>query len=121
MTKAFLPEMIEKNHGHIVTMASMAGLFGAAGLCDYCASKSAVIGFDESLRNELLRINKTGIATTVVCPNVINTGMFNGYSSSLLPPLEPEYVADKIIEAVLTNQKILMLPKFMYFIYVFKG
>lgn len=73
--------MIEKNHGHVVTMASMAGLFGSAGLCDYCASKYACIGFDESLRNELLRLGKTGVKTTVVCPNYISTGMFNGFDS----------------------------------------
>jgi len=33
--KAFLPNMIEKNHGHLVTIASMAGKFGSAGLCHY--------------------------------------------------------------------------------------
>ena len=56
----------------------MAGLFGNAGLCDYCASKFAAFGFDESLRNELLRLGKDGVNTTVVCPYYINTGMFKG-------------------------------------------
>ncbi|RNA05254.1 epidermal retinol dehydrogenase 2-like [Brachionus plicatilis] len=119
MNKAFLPDMIKKNHGHIVTISSMAGLFGAAGLCDYCASKSAIIGFDESLRNELLRLHKTGVKTTLVCPNVISTGMFNGYNS-VIPELDPYYVADKIIEAILTEQKVLLIPKIMYFLYFFK-
>lgn len=73
--------MIEKNHGHLVTVASMAGKFGAAGLCDYCASKFAVVGFDESVRNELNRLGKTGVKTTVVCPYYINTGMFDGVKS----------------------------------------
>jgi short-subunit dehydrogenase len=76
--KAFLPAIMEKNHGHIVTIASMAGLFGNAGLCDYCASKFAAVGFDESLRNEILRLGKDGVKTTVVCPYYINTGMFQG-------------------------------------------
>jgi hypothetical protein len=35
--------------------------------------------------------------------------------------LEPEYVADKIIEAILTNQKVLFLPRLMYILYAFKG
>lgn len=48
--KAFLPSMLEKNRGHIVSTASAAGLFGVAGLCDYCASKFAAVGFMESLR-----------------------------------------------------------------------
>lgn len=42
--------MREKNCGHIVTIASMAGLTGAARLVDYCASKFAAVGFMESLR-----------------------------------------------------------------------
>ena len=45
--------MLEKNHGHIVTIASSAGLFGVTGLADYCASKFAAVGFDESMRNEI--------------------------------------------------------------------
>jgi all-trans-retinol dehydrogenase (NAD+) len=56
----------------------MAGIFGTAGLCDYCASKFAVFGYDESLRNELTRLGKDGVHTTVVCPYYINTGMFDG-------------------------------------------
>ncbi len=76
--KALIPSMIEKNHGHIVTIASLAGLFGIAGLSDYCASKFAAVGFDESLRNEFSALGKTGIKTTVVCPYYIKTGMFDG-------------------------------------------
>ncbi len=74
--------MLEKNHGHLVTIASSAGLFGVAGLGDYCASKYAAVGFEESLRNELVRLNKTGVYTTVVCPYFINTGMFDGVKST---------------------------------------
>lgn len=73
--------MIEKNHGHIVTIASVAGVFGAAGLCDYCSSKFAAVGFEESLRNELSRLGKDGVQTTLVCPYFINTGMFAGARS----------------------------------------
>ena len=73
--------MMDKNHGHIVSVASIAGLFGSADLCDYSASKFAVIGFDESLRNELMRLGKTGVKTTIVCPYFINTGMFAGAKS----------------------------------------
>jgi hypothetical protein len=37
--KACLPSMMDNNHGHIVTIASSAGLCGTPGLADYCASK----------------------------------------------------------------------------------
>ena len=76
-TKAFLPAMLEKNHGHIVSIASCAGLGGVRGLCDYCSSKFGAVGFQESLHMELKAIN-TDINTTVVCPYYINTGMFDG-------------------------------------------
>ena len=42
--KAFLPSMLEKNAGHVVTIASSAGLSGTPGLVDYCASKFAAVG-----------------------------------------------------------------------------
>jgi all-trans-retinol dehydrogenase (NAD+) len=76
--KSFLPAMLSRNHGHIVTIASAAGLFGTNGLVDYCASKFAAVGFDETLRAELWAQRKTGVHTTVVCPFYINTGMFEG-------------------------------------------
>ena len=44
--KAFLPAMVERNHGHIVTIASSAGLVGVSKLTDYCASKWAAVGFE---------------------------------------------------------------------------
>lgn len=115
-----MPRMIEKNHGHVVTIASVAGLFGTAGLVDYCSSKFAAVGFDESLRNELSRLGKTGVKTTCINPYYINTGMFDGVRSELLPLLEPDYVADKIIEAILTNQKVLYMPRLMYLAHFMK-
>ncbi len=51
--KEFLPDMLKKNKGHIVSIASMAGIVGVPGLADYCGSKFAVFGVDESLRLEL--------------------------------------------------------------------
>ncbi|KAK6302545.1 hypothetical protein J4Q44_G00269000 [Coregonus suidteri] len=115
--KAFLPAMTANNHGHLVSIASSAGLIGVNGLADYCASKFAAIGFAESVALELLATGKDGVKTTIVCPYFINTGMFDGCNTKwplLLPILDPDYVAKKIIEAILTNQVYLLLPKSMY-------
>jgi short-subunit dehydrogenase len=76
--KAFLPAMLARDSGHIVTVASILGHFAVTGLVDYCASKFAAVGFNESLRTELWADKKTGITTTVVCPYLIDTGMFDG-------------------------------------------
>ena len=46
--------MIMQDQGHIVTVASLAGLTGSDRLVDYCSSKFAAVGFDESLRTELV-------------------------------------------------------------------
>ncbi|TSL34542.1 Epidermal retinol dehydrogenase 2 [Bagarius yarrelli] len=68
--KAFLPAMIAANHGHVVSIASSAGLIGVSGL--------AAVGFAESMALELLAIGCNGVKTTIVCPFFINTGMFEG-------------------------------------------
>ncbi|XP_061926599.1 epidermal retinol dehydrogenase 2-like [Entelurus aequoreus] len=117
--KAFLPAMIANNHGHLVSIASAAGLVGCNGLADYCASKFAAVGFAESVGLEMLATGKDGVKTTIVCPYFINTGMFDGCHTKwprLLPMLDPSYVAKKIMQAVLTDQVFLLLPKSMYLI-----
>ena len=70
--------MLANNHGHIVSLASAAGLCGTTGLCDYSASKFGAVGFQESLTMELDSLGKDGVHTTTVCPFFINTGMFDG-------------------------------------------
>jgi all-trans-retinol dehydrogenase (NAD+) len=42
--------MIKNNEGHIVTIASVAGLIGSPGLLDYSSSKFGAVGFDDALR-----------------------------------------------------------------------
>ena len=79
--KSFLPDMISKNHGHIITIASGAGLFGVPGLVDYCSSKFAAVGTHSSLTLELEANNNAGVHATVVCPYFIDTGMFDGVKS----------------------------------------
>lgn len=112
--------MMEKNHGHIVSLASIGGLIGAYQLTDYCSSKFAAVGFEESLRLELNCDGYDGIHSTVVCPYYIATGMFAGISRSLIPILTPEYVVKETVKAVLVNQEILCLPTIVYFLVAMK-
>jgi len=111
--KAFLPSMLARDSGHIVTVSSAAGLIGVCGLADYSASKFAVFGFHEALRMEL-RKTKSRVKTTIVCPFYINTGLFGGVKTRfpfLLPILEPEYAAKKIVGAVAKGKKRLIMPR----------
>lgn len=110
--RSFLPGMIERKKGHVVTIASMAGHTGVPRLADYAASKFAAVGFDESLRVEMKKYN-TGVKTTCVCPFYISTGMFEGVKSRLsflMPILTPEYVVEQIVGAVKRNDEMLMMP-----------
>ncbi|XP_045592856.1 short-chain dehydrogenase/reductase family 16C member 6 isoform X2 [Procambarus clarkii] len=111
-TKAFLGDMLASNKGHIVTIASVAGLAGVNKLADYCASKFAAVGFDESLRLELMVEGYTGVKTTVICPYYISTGMFEGVKSKVIPILQPEFVASEIVDGILLNRVIVVLPSF---------
>ncbi|KAJ7398356.1 hypothetical protein BTVI_126047 [Pitangus sulphuratus] len=121
--KAFLPAMIATNHGHLVSIASSAGLCGVTRLSDYCASKFAAVGFAESIDVEMRSLRKTGIKTTIVCPYIINTGMFDGVKTKwprLLPLLDPEYVAEKVVTAVRQNQEMLLTPRILYVLFALK-
>jgi all-trans-retinol dehydrogenase (NAD+) len=116
--KAFLPQMVERNRGHVVTISSAAGLIGVPKLADYSASKWAAMGFDESLRAELRQI-APGVRTTVVCPYYIDTGMFRGVRSRfpwLLPILNENDVAERIVAAIRHDKRRLIMPLLTYLI-----
>ena len=114
-TGAFLPSMIERGEGHIVTMASAGGLIGVPGLSDYCASKFGAVGFHESLRNELRR-TAPGVRTSLICPFFVDTGMFAGVRTRfpfLLPILEPSRVAKAAVRAIEKDRAMVVLPWFI--------
>ncbi|XP_014236294.1 short-chain dehydrogenase/reductase family 16C member 6-like [Trichogramma pretiosum] len=115
-TKAFLKEMMRENHGHIVTIASVAGLLGTYNCTDYSATKFAAVGYHESLFTELKTHGYDGINTTCVCPYYINTGMFSGVKPRLKPMLEPEYVASEVVAAIATNEVWVILPRMIRFV-----
>ncbi|XP_043101251.1 epidermal retinol dehydrogenase 2 [Puntigrus tetrazona] len=124
MYKAFLPAMIAANHGHLVSIASSAGLLGVNGLADYCASKFAAVGFAESMGLELLSMGCDGVKTTIVCPFFINTGMFDGANTKfprIMPILDPDYACRKIVDAVRREQVYVYMPRFIYIVVALKN
>lgn len=111
--KAFLPGMRKRGSGHIITIASAAGIIGVVNLADYAASKHAALGFAESLRVELFRTGYSKIATTAVCPFFIGTGMFAGVKTRfplLLPILKPETAVKKIMKGVRRKRAYIRMP-----------
>lgn len=119
-TRAFLPRMIAAGDGHVVTIASAGGIAGTARLVDYCASKFAAFGFDEALRLELRRTGMP-VRTTIVCPFYVRTGMFDGVATRhpwLLPILEPDEVAERVLGAIERDHARLIMPWFVHATFV---
>jgi NAD(P)-dependent dehydrogenase (short-subunit alcohol dehydrogenase family) len=81
---AFLPRMIaQRQGGHVVNTASMAGLVGMQWLGIYCATKFAVVGLSESLRREL---EPHGIGVSVLCPMLVATRIAENSARTLGRP-----------------------------------
>lgn len=111
--RAFLPGMLARDRGAVVTVASAAGLAGVARQTDYSASKFAAFGFAESLRAELAE-DGSRVDSLVVCPYYVDTGMFEGVRSRyprLLPILEQGEVAERILRAIHDGQQLLVMPR----------
>jgi short-subunit dehydrogenase len=101
MTKEFMPELKAGRDCHLVNMASAAGMLGVPDQAVYCASKWFVIGLSEAIRQEFRDQGIEHVGISIICPSLVNTGMFEGANVPILSPiLEPDFVAEKVIEAV---------------------
>lgn len=100
--REFLPGMIAKKRGHLVSIASAAGLLGVPGLSDYNGSKFGAVGIDESVRLEIDKLGHSSyIKTTCICPFFINTGMFEGAKRALIfDILDQDWTVNRIIYAI---------------------
>ena len=74
--KAFLGAMIERGSGHVINTASIAGHPTSTGMGAYNTSKHAVVGFSETLQQEMLEGN-TGVGVTCLCPGFVATNIIN--------------------------------------------
>ena len=74
--KAFVGDMIERGEGHIVNTASIAGHLTSTGMGAYNTSKHAVVGFSETLQQEMLE-GDTGVGVTCLCPGFVATNIIN--------------------------------------------
>ena len=84
ITNAFLPDMVKRNHGVVCNIASMAGLTSTPKMAAYVASKWAVVGFSETIHLEMKQA-KSKVIINCVMPFYINTGMFDGVKSRIVP------------------------------------
>lgn len=72
VTKSVIPYMLKKRDGKIINLASVVGVTGNAGQCNYSASKAGIIGFTKSIAKELASRN---IRANAIAPGFIDTDM----------------------------------------------
>lgn len=120
LTLQVLPDMIARDKGHICNIASAAGMISNPKMSVYVASKWAVIGWSDSVRIELKQA-RSHVRMTTVAPYFINTGMFDGVHSRILPILEPEATARKIVRAIERNKDFKGIPFGFHFIRFWQG
>lgn len=125
-TKEFLPYIKQTKDGHIINVSSLFGLMAQPTQSAYNATKFAVRGFTESLRQEL-DIQKSGVSATCVHPggirtNIANAAKMNDSLKSLgmnpeksiksfnkLLRTPPEVAAQVILDAVLANKRRVLI------------
>ena len=115
VTRAMLPDMLRRDKGHVCNIASAGGMLGNPRMSVYGASKWGAIGWSDSMRIEL-QAEKSNVHVTTVAPYYIDTGMFNGVKSPIIPVLKPEYVSRKVIRAIEKNKTFSGIPFGFHFI-----
>jgi short-subunit dehydrogenase len=111
VTQAFLPDLLSRPASRVVNIASAAAVLALPMAASYAATKWAVLGFSESLREELRQGGHRHVGVTVVCPSFISTGLFEGAKPARLTPLlTPEGVARSVRQAVERGTDFVMLP-----------
>jgi NAD(P)-dependent dehydrogenase (short-subunit alcohol dehydrogenase family) len=110
-TREAIKRMKPRGHGHIVNVASMAGVVPTPGAATYSASKHAVVGFCESLWWEL---RGSGVDLSYVLPALVNTELAAGVKRTRAANvIEPETVAAEIVGALKVPRLDVFAPRSM--------
>ncbi len=110
--KLAMPGMVARGRGHVVNVASMAGRLAVPGLAVYCATKFAVVGLTETLREEY---RDSGVAFTTVMPAKVTTELAAGTDSAArgVPTVTPEEVAEAVFDAISHQLPEVTLPRYL--------
>ncbi|OBK27090.1 short-chain dehydrogenase [Mycobacterium asiaticum] len=106
----FLPGMLERNHGHIVNVASMAAKVTTPGMSVYCATKYAVAALSRAVRAEIAR---THVTVTTVFPTAVHTELTAGVSLDLLPTRQPADIAVAIADSARRPRNEITVPRWL--------
>ncbi|KAI8711313.1 hypothetical protein NCS52_01507300 [Fusarium sp. LHS14.1] len=127
-TKAFLPNMILDNKGHVVTVASMSSFISLPAAVDYSASKAGALAFHEGLTSEIKHLYKApGVLTTVAHPMWVATNMTKDRReaierSSGNKMMKPEEVAQAVTDQIFSHHGAqLIIPPSVTWLSAAKG
>ena len=95
ITHRVVPKMMDKGWGRIINMSSDAALVGDAGLADYAAAKSGLLGFTRVLARELAL---HGITVNAICPGAIRTRAHDHLDPSILERVKAEIPMNRVGE-----------------------
>ncbi|KAL3429162.1 hypothetical protein BDV09DRAFT_190367 [Aspergillus tetrazonus] len=106
--KEFLPSMIQNDHGHIVTIASMASFVALGEMADYAASKAAALAFHESLTQEIKHwYGSERVRTSIIHPLWVQTPMISALVARRAqfrqPIMSPEKVSQAVIKQLVNS------------------
>jgi short-subunit dehydrogenase len=111
VTHCFLPDLITRPAAHLVNISSASAVIALPMGTTYAASKWAVLGFTESVREELWLIGHRHVGVTAICPSFISTGLFGGARpANMTNWLAPEAVAAAVVRAVEKRREFVMMP-----------
>ena len=107
LTKLFLKDMVEKDSGRILNVASVAAFMPGPLMATYYSSKSYVLRLTQSIKEELNK-TKSNVKVSVLCPGPVNTN-FNQVANVqfALKGLPSEYVAKYAIDKMLKNKTVI--------------
>ncbi|MGH8506561.1 MAG: SDR family oxidoreductase [Stenotrophobium sp.] len=109
--KAALPEMLARGSGHIVNVASLAGVMPIPGLVVYCATKFAVLGLTQTLREEY---RDSGIHFTTIMPSKVRTELASGSDAARgIPSVSPGHVARSVVDAIQRQRREVAVPGYL--------
>jgi NAD(P)-dependent dehydrogenase (short-subunit alcohol dehydrogenase family) len=107
-TQLAMRRMLPRDRGHIVNIASQAGKAGFPGIATYSATKHAVVGLSEAVRQEL---RGTNVEISCVMPTVVNTELTAGVGQKWVKPVEATDVAEAIAAALEVPKFDVYVPK----------
>ena len=109
-----LPEMAARRSGHIVNIASMAGMLALPGQIVYAGTKFAVVGLTTAMADEFA---PQGVDVSCVMPTFTNTELLTGtHTSSAQKPVEPEDIAAAVIKVLEKPTTLVSVPPALRFV-----